>query len=335
MTTLCGEGGGERAVSGLTAHLCTDGSRLTLDSETLLSILQARRTGGPERDLILIAYDPATALLTPLPPGARLVGVVARQSLPARSALPLGVAVLSEVLDDLEALPEGAYTIVDPVRGRALIDPGPKEIALFQSHSTQRTLLGPAHDPARTLSGVTVPVWAVVSTPGETEEALDSGADGLLWEGFCELDGLRSIARELGGGDLAVRASFESLTPSAWLTLADNCRLWLCLDPEGAPIEQALADLEDAETFLEADGKPVGTVRLCAVVDDVAPDYLDLWDGVLSVSGWTPDDLLSAPPVLAQSSLADLPDAVASGPLAVPVNPVDVRAAKNAVRELP
>lgn len=335
MTVLSGEGRGERAVSGLTSHFRTEGARPTLDSETLLAILQTRRTGGPERDIVLIAEDPAMALLAPLPLGARLVGVVARNPLLARASVVAGIAVLSETTDDLEALPEGAYAIVDPIRGRALIDPGPKEIALYQSHLTPRTLLGSAHDPARTLSGVTVPVWAIVSTPGEMEDALTGGADGLLWDGFCDADWLRSVARELGGGDLAIRASFDALAPAAWLALAHHCRLWLCLAPEETRIEQTLAELEDAEVFLEAEGKPSGTIRLCAIVESQPPVYLNLWDGALSLSGWTPDDLLSTPPVLLRATLDELPDAVASGPLAVLVNPDDVRVAKDAIRELP
>ena len=91
--------------------------------------------------------------------GAVLVGVIAELPSPSLSHLPARVVALTGVESAGEAIAEGAYIILDPERGKALVEPDPKAIALYQQVNKPRVLLGPEHDPARTLSGVYVPVW--------------------------------------------------------------------------------------------------------------------------------------------------------------------------------
>ena len=331
MTTLVGEGFGEKPVAGMAAHLSVATGRPALDPETLMKIVRRRMAGEEPLLLVLVCADAALALLTPLPMGATLVGVLSEGGAQPGE----GLAVISAA-GAVEAVAEGTYLILDPLRGKALIDPSAAEIARLAWDRRPRVLLGDANAPATTLSGVNVRVWAAVDSLEAARTAIVGGADGLLVEGVTDDAALGELAHAIGGGELAVIGDFASLEPTDWVRLAGDCTLRLCLPPDVWNPESLRDALDDAHDALDDDGERVGLPRLCALIDDAAPSGpLTGWDDVLSCGGWLPADLLAVPPLIVRvNSQDDLADTVAAGAIAVIVAPEGVGSAKKTICQL-
>ncbi len=325
MRTLHGLGYGTRPTLGRATRLTKDASGRPVLEENLPGILalRAQREEGP-LDLVVIADDPALALLLPLPEGACLVGVVAERRMHGPPAwLPEGMAVLTGVDDALLSVGEGEIVLVEPGRGRATIEPGAAEIARLQAIHRPRMLLGAQHTPARTLGGLDVPVWAAVETLDDALDAVEAGADGLFFAQEPDSGTLLAAADAMGGGSLALFGSLDTVT-----ALSTRALVYWCLD-DRADAASHRAALDARIQAAEAEGAPPHpAVRI--VGSGPGSDEALVENGIL------PDDIFAWPPLRARaSSVDDAVRAVSAGAIGVIVAPHQIAATKDALRELP
>ncbi len=365
MTFLQGTGtvSGTMPVLATAARLDDSSGRFTLSDSVLALAARRRRRGDGPLDTVLIASDAAHALLLRLPPAFTLVGVVAEKSLafvpPAE-----GIALVSGVDDALSAIQDSDWVIVDPARGRVVVNPQAQEIARLQNarHLRPSVLLGASHTPARTLGGRTISVWARVDRAEDLESALANGADGILIDENSELltlpadfedtdevmlKQLMMAADAMGAGEVCIAAGMEIVHPRTIVTLAARCRLSWAVPPEKLPFPvsemyRELNSLIDAE---EDDGRAAFLPRLAAIVSKAPeisgaddPSLLD-FDEALWIAKTLPDSAGFLPPVVRvvlpypMKDFGTLEAALAMGIIGVVVSPDEIEAAKNTIRQ--
>ncbi len=335
MTILSGVGAGSGIASGIVAHVSVERGRPRLDPELIEQLLQRRMSALEPLNVVLLVEDAALALLISLPPGGRLVGIVGElpQELPLA---PEGVALVCGVGPARALAPDGTLVIVEPERGRVLLDPSARELARLQRDARPRLRLDGDSVPARTLGGREVAVWGEAYSLEEAEEALAAGADGLLYLApLTSWDDALELARLVGGGDLTIG---PGLTPGETVRLAARTALRLAV-PTETDTDSLKDDWDSAQGDLAETNERTGLPRL-TLRTFAPPPGPSAYDEILLEQLYLPDDLLSLPPLYLRlgteaEDLAPLEEAIAAGICGVCVGPEQVATVKNAIRALP
>jgi hypothetical protein len=348
MMTLEGRGYGSAPVYAPAAVLGDSDGRPTLPTDLLTLALRNIRLGNEPQDVVLVAENAAIALLTPLPPGLTLAGVVAEQDMPPPANTRL--SVVTGVSGAREALESAALVVLDPARGRVLVDPEASEIVRLQEETHRaRYLLGAAHTPAATQSGREITVWATLLYRGEIPGALEEGADGIVVQPFGDLlvggeemvRELQSAAEIIGGGDVTLIAGPDLLTPAMAVALASRCRLRWALSRHDLSVR--VADLRKELDTLVAEERTAGRIVARPLLVGYAADLTDPetthFDELLmeaeEIASLSAEQALSLPPFRAVlgEALEYLPAAVNAGAAGVIVLPDRVAEAKEIIRE--
>ncbi|MBB6049009.1 hypothetical protein [Armatimonas rosea] len=272
MKTLTGQGFGTGHAMGRAARLDLAGGRATLDETLLVELDRWRRREDVPMGLVLVAEDPATALLLPLPQGAALNGVISER-LPTRPPqLPEGVVLIAGVDEALLAVGEGELLLLEPERGRVTVEPSAFEVARLQAKHQPRVLLDEQNFPAFTTEGVAIAVWGHATSLAEAEAAMAAGADGLLLtDGPWEEEALWAAQALVGGGDLALALPFESLDPEGVVRLAARSRLRWCLHPDELPLslETLRTELRELVEELQEENQRAELPRLASLAGEL------------------------------------------------------------------
>jgi hypothetical protein len=309
--------------------------RSTLSADLLATAaLQARRQEPVE--VVLVTADAHHSLLMPFPQGLILAAVVAEWETDPRFSLPKDLTVVAGVGGARDAIPEGEWLIVDPVRLRVTVAPDAGAIHRLQHKHRPRYRLGYEQETARTLTGVEVPVWARVFTHGDLQEAMENGADGIVIDGpgdflpwdvpdhepeDAALARLMPVAEASGGGDVALLAPFDAIDAASLVRLAAVCRLRLLLAPESLPLSvpelraefSAVADAEMDGGRLAAVPRFSGLLSNAPKADDGADPYE--WRGF--------DETMFLPFDTTEIAALTLPDVLTVPPLWVIVSATD------------
>lgn len=145
-----------------------------------------RRLPPEEMPEVVVASDLLAMGASIRIPGVTTAAVVAQSDADVPGLEP-GVPCVIAVADLLRSIGKGDILIVDGERGIVHIDPDPQTLIRYQ-HRQQReeprhtVFISSEHIPARTPSGETVYVHALVSGEDGLAQALEQGADGLVVE---------------------------------------------------------------------------------------------------------------------------------------------------------
>lgn len=363
---------GTRTVFARAAKLTQDAKtgRSTLSPELLaIAARQAKREEPVE--IVLVTADAHHSLLMPLPEGLVLAGVVAEWETDPRFSLPTDLTVVAGVGGARDAVPEGEWLIIDPVRLRVTVAPDAGAIHRLQHRQRPRYRLGYAQEMARTLTGTEVPVWARVFTHDDLREAAENGADGFVIDGpgdflpwdvpEYEPDGaalarLLPVADAAGGGDVTLLAAFDAIDAPSLVRFAALCRLRLLVAPETLPLSlpelraelSAVADAEMDTGRLAA--TPGFSALLSSAPQADALTDPDEWRGfdetmflpfdTSEVAALTLSDVLTVPPMWVFVSVTDddelaeaISAAVFAGLRGIVVPPASVPAAKELIAQ--
>ena len=277
MKTLTGQGFGKGHAMGRAAKLTLESGRATLDESLLVQLDKWRRREDVPMGLVLVAEDPAMALLLPLPEGAALNGVVSERLTSRTPQLPEGVVLVSGVEEALLAIGEGELLLLEPERGRVIVEPSAFEVARLQTRHQARVLLDEPNFPAFTTEGLKITVWGEVTTLPEAEAAMSAGADGLvLIAGDWDEESLWAAQGLVGGGELALALPFDALDPEWVVRLAARATLRWCLNPETlpVPVESLRTELQELVGELEEENQRAAVPRLAALGNH-APGFDD------------------------------------------------------------
>jgi len=323
MIVLHGTGVGRApAALGRAASVNWQNGRPTLDDATLAWLADRSRREEGIIQLVLVVSEASLALWMPMPFDAVLGAVVSEG--PLSSGLPdaFPIPVVCDVPEARSLISDGMLVLVDSHRNRVCVEPSAEELLAVQSPSKRRWLVGSAHAPAVTRSGLEVPVIGLVDGLDAVREAVRLGADGVLFRECASRDVLREAARATGGG----RIVFPGTVDDAF-QLATEARVFhLSVGDVWDPIAWESA-LENS-----VPGSPVpGRV---ALPGDRLSGPWDGVDAVLVDAGRLPLPILELPPLWVWvDRLGDIGNIVAAGASAVCVPADDVAVAKDAVRE--
>lgn len=359
MSALIGRGHGDHPVFARAVLLGGSGGRPTLPPEVTEEAARRLRRREAPLDVVLVAPDAASALLLRLPPGLSVVGVVAeRGDVPA--LLPEDICLVAGVAGASMEIPEGEWVILDPRRGRVIVGPDASEIARLQAGPDRpRVLLGAAHLPARTQSGVEVSVWAVTRTQEELAAAMvTGGADGVVVpcpSDFLPPDAppsddtqarlLFRVAGTVGGGPVGLYAAPADLDLTTLVSLAARCQAHWLLRPGDllVPVADLRAELAALVSEEEETNPFAGAPRLVAVLPaPLETDELTDYDELLVIC----DSAESIPAAgalargaglplrawLGENLEEDLAAALREGVAGIIVAPEQVEAAKYRIR---
>lgn len=256
---------------------------------------------NPDPEQIIVVADriPPAFWLAPLP-GVQVVGLAASSPSPLSPTPDLPVVLgLDEAA--LAAIEEDDILIVDGDRGRVYVAPDAATVARYQSPflSTRRFFLEGSHLPARTASdNRLVAILCSARTLAEAEDAMASGADGLVVpadndflgaEALAQTAGeqaqtLGDLARIIGGQPLYLDIPPERLALTALARGAARLPLHLVLREwnEQPDLQERIEGIEAA---LEEDDALFGRLKLEAGVgataeEDDLPESLDGFAGV-------------------------------------------------------
>jgi len=263
--------------------------------------LRSYGTDNPEPEQIIVVADriPPAFWLAPLP-GVQVVGLAAADTFPLVPPPDLPVVLgLDEAA--LAAIEEDDILIVDGDRGRVYVAPDAATVARYQAPflSTRRFFLEGSHLPARTASdNRLITVLCSARTLAEAEEAMASGADGLVVPVGNDFLGsgalpqtageqaqmVGDLARIIGGQPLTLDIPPEHLALTALARGAARLSLHLVLRDWGE-LPDLQERIEEIEAALEQDDALFGRVKLEAGLDaagdgDDLPESLDGFAGV-------------------------------------------------------
>ena len=326
---------------GRAAKLTLESGRATLEESLLIQLDRWRRREDVPLGLVLVAEDPAVALLLPLPEGAALNGVISERLPPRSPNLPEGTVLIAGVEEALLAIGEGELLLLEPERGRVTVEPSAMEVARLQAKHRPRVLLDEQNFPAFTTEGQKVTVWGEVTNLKEAQMAMTAGADGLLLtDGSWDEEALWAAQALVGGGDLALALPFEALDPEWVVRLGARSTLRWCLDPATLPlsVETLRAELGQLVRELEEENQRAALPRL-ASLGTILPGF----DEMVSLSGdvSAPDPEIlpwEQPPLWVRvesvfGQLLGLEQALEQGAVGVIVAPDAVAAVKDKIRE--
>lgn len=322
MIVLSGQGFGLRSVLGRAAHLKVEKGRPTLTEETLAFLIERRRLEDGEIRLVLIAEDPLYALWMPLPGDAVLVGVVSENA-PEKPLNATDLAIVCEAEGARQMIDEGHMLLLDPAQGRVLVEPSAEEVLRVASGHRPRYLIGAAHAPAYTRSGVRIGVWARALTPDDAQTAADGGAEGLWFDAPADLETLTLAAQTIGGGALAVDADTETLA-----ALGRRAQVFQLSTEPATALRSAWSDAVRAAALA---GESIDPPTLIARLPADPADY----DRALHVNGPLPEDIFALPPLwVAVETPEEAQRAALAGAVGVVCPPEIVADVKHALREV-
>jgi hypothetical protein len=357
--SLRGRGHGGNPLVATATLLGESEGRLTLSADILSEAMRGARYGEDSwREVIVIAQSGPSALLLPMPPGIKMVGIVSEQEMPTGLTTP--VPVLSGVQGAREQIAEGSIVLLDPVRGRVLVEPDPKEIAAIQANRHRaRYRIGGDSIPAITQEGRIVSVYAIVRERSAIDEALLAGADGLFVpasadlllplaeEGYGDpLKTLLPLAEAFGGGDVTLALTAEMFAPLTLAAVAAVSLLRVALHPSDLPmpptdIQYELEKIVQQETNA---GRRAAVFGLAALGPDLESPETSAFDtiylGAEVAAGLTPETLFALPPVYAlfdnpfDDSLTGFAEVISVGVAGVVVPVGRVAESKDRIREM-
>jgi hypothetical protein len=149
----------------------------------------------PDYPEAVLACDKLALGATMRIPGINIVGMAAESDSDVPE-LPVEIPCVIGVTDLLSSINEGDILIVDGYKGVVHIDPDPQTLIHYQQaeehrHLRDKVFISSEHIPARTQSGETVYVYALMSDESQLALALSAGADGLMLD-------LRANREDLG-----------------------------------------------------------------------------------------------------------------------------------------
>jgi len=308
------------AALGVAARIAWQHGRPTLSEETLGWLEERVRREEGQIQLILVVDTAEPALWMPLPFDAVLAGIVAEQPLAAPPADVVPVPIVSGVDEARACIGEGTLLLVDPHRWCVCVEPSAEEVLAVERRKRRRVLLGPAHTPATTRTGVTMPVWAAISEGDAIADAVRNGADGLFFIGFHDIGIIAEGARAMGGGPVAAAVSADK---GFQLARDADVFLWGTIEPSAWT-----AALESS---------PPGTEpprRLVTLSPDTPPGDVDSSvDGVVVFAEQLPLPVVDLPPLWTRVADPEQVAGAIAGGAAVLLSPPDrIEAVKDAVR---
>ncbi|MDX1935209.1 MAG: hypothetical protein SFU56_21640 [Capsulimonadales bacterium] len=355
---LRGRGHGTRGLVAVATILGETEGRLTLDPDLLADAARAARFSDDSwREVILVARSGPAALLLPMPDGVRLVGVVSEQEIPPGLTTP--VPVVSGVTGARERITEGCLVLLDPARGRVLVEPEAREVAALQRQTHRaRFRLGVESVIAITQGGRAVQVQALIRDNADIDAALLAGADALFVTAGAEalaalanehggdpLPDLLRLAERFGGGAITLSLTAEMFAPVVLARMAAVSLLSIALHPSELPLPPADVRYE-LEKVVEQErnaDRPAAPFGLAALSPDRHSHEIDAFDqlyfGSEIVADLTPEVLFAIPPVYAlfdnpfDDSLTGFAEVVAAGAAGVVVPPTRVEECKDRIRE--
>ena len=117
-------------------------------------------------------------------PGINIIGV-ASESFEDMPDQQIGIPCVTGLPGLLDSVNEGNIIIVDGNKGIVHIDPDPQTLIHYQELeerklSSHRIFVSSEHIPAKTQTGHTINVYAYIADEPEVNNAMESGADGLI-----------------------------------------------------------------------------------------------------------------------------------------------------------
>lgn len=282
-------------------------------------------------------------------PGVSIIGIAAQSEADAPGLEPEVPCVIG-----LEELPRsvshGDIVILDGNKGIAHIDPDPRTLMHYQEMEERHDARPPVyieseHIPARTQSGDTVTVYAVVQSEEDLPEALHQGADGLLVEippdvnatyyeralsdaagkpvafatGYLDMDLPRAAMRFASPAQVMVLfplAEFGSLAQDAAMVM------------ENIEIEAMLNDLDPPRIRLGAIATQIEAAGTSGQPEVVAVDLREASQAL----GGLPAGREAHDVILILGDIEAVPEVVRAGARCLAVAPGDVAACKYAIR---
>lgn len=321
MIVLEGEGVGNAAPAlGRAAQIEWQQGRPVLDVATLAFLAERERREEGTLQLVLVVSDAAAALWMPLPFGAVLAGIVAEAPLSCVLPDAIPVPVVAAIPEARSQIQDGLLVLVDPYRNCVCVEPSAEEILAMDRRRRRRWLIGAAHAPATTRSGLSIPVIGIATDAESVRTAVREGADGILFREPVSRDLMQEAARGIGGGVLVFpgppEEAFSIAQQAEVFHLvcegSDDSRSWdaaLRNSPPGSPVPGRMLVVRGSVPL------QTNTDALFVGIDQLPLPILDL------------------PPVwVCVADESEIPDAVSGGGSVVCLPAARVGSAKDAVR---
>lgn len=278
-------------------------------------------------------------------PGVNTVAIAAESDCDP-PGLPIEIPCVLGVADLLKSISEGDIVIVDGYKGVVHIDPDPGTLVHYQQaeehrHIREKVFIASEHIPARTANGEIVFVYANLRDESELDAALDSGADGLVYD----LRGDREdpsalcghVLREAAGKPVVfivemgceeiLRAVMVYCTPGQVTLVSESADLLV------SQVETALDTivLEALQLDVEPPEVNMGWIAPVGDAADCSPLVIDASEWV---DGFELPESEVEPVVIARGEADAIETLVAAGVRRVAVEPASVGAVKYAVRSI-
>jgi phosphotransferase system enzyme I (PtsI) len=271
--------------------------------------LAAKRGPAEPIEVVLVAEDLRQVASLTLP-GVRVVGYIAEGSEVGQASV--SVPALVGVEGATTKVGEDMLVLLDADRGLALVDPDGAAVAAYQAERERisprrRIYIDFAHEPARTLDGRLIRVYAVAGAPEAVSAGANLGAEAIFIypdpEGFSANDDnaqkaeLVSLVQSAEGKPVTLIGGLETVAASAVLQAALTADLTLALPFSGdeVELEQARAYLQEVGSELSAaeeDWRPVALAALITPDASRVPseDDLTVHRIIADLTGvWDPD----------------------------------------------
>lgn len=184
-------------------------------------------------------------------PGINVIGIAAESDVDTPE-LVIDVPCVIGVDDLLSSISERDIVIIDGYKGLVHIDPDPATLIHYQQaeehhNLREKVFIASEHIPARTATGEVIYVYALPAAETELDAALDSGADGIVFDLRGRHDDAGAVAgnilREAAGKPVVLavdmgwedvlRAAMVYCTPNQLTLVSENAEL-LALQVERA-----------------------------------------------------------------------------------------------------
>jgi len=145
-----------------------------------------RQLGPADYPEAVVACDTLAIGVSVRIPGVSAVGIAAQSEVDT-PGLQVDLPCVIGLPDLLQSISHGDIIIVDGEKGVVYVDPDPQTLIRYQQLEDRRTsrsavFVASEHIPARTQTGETVFVHALVCAESDLPQALDAGADALIVE---------------------------------------------------------------------------------------------------------------------------------------------------------
>ena len=215
-------------------------------------------------------------------PGVNTIGIAAESQVPSDD-VKVSVPCVIGLPDLLKSVHEGDIIIVDGGKGLVHVDPDLETIIHYQR---MQELAAPRnviyitaeHLPAKTVTGETVLVYAIVQSRSDLDEALHQGADGLVvdskYSGFESYKDFAEILQLAAGKQivfLAVDSINDILRATMHFAAPNQVSIVFACDwyHQGFQHIQSALELMRAEALFENLTPPAVHLGICAQVDEL------------------------------------------------------------------